>query len=139
MKQWRHQYPVDVMAHVFAVSRSGFYTWLKGIPSARAQEDERLKVAMRAAHTCSRGTYGMRRLQPELATEGCVAGRDRIARWRRELGLRGRQQRKFKATTHANHTLPVAGNRLDQPFSPTAPHQVWVTAITSIPTDPGWL
>ena len=37
MKQWRHQHPVDVMARVFAVSRSGFYNWLKGIPSARAQ------------------------------------------------------------------------------------------------------
>ena len=127
------------MARVLAVSRSGCYTWLKGIPSARAQEDERLKVAIRAAHTGSRGTYGVRRLQPELASEGCVAGRDRIARWRRELGRRGRQQRQFKATTHSNHTLPVAENRLDQPFSPTAPHQVWVTAITYIPTDPGWL
>ena len=67
-------------AHVLAVSRSGFYTWLKGIPSARAQEDERLKVAIRAAHTGSRGTYGVQsRLHPELASEGCVAGRDRIA------------------------------------------------------------
>ncbi len=107
--------------------------------TARAQEDERLKVAIRAAHTGSRGTYGVRRLQPELASEGCVAGRDRIARWRRKLGWRGRQQRKFKATTHSNHTLPVAENLLNQPFSPTAPHQVWVTAITDIPTDPGWL
>ncbi len=139
MKQWRHQYPVDVMAHVFAASRSGFYTWLKGIPSARAQEDERLKVAIRAAHTCSRETYGVRRLQPELASEGFIAGRDRIARLRRELGLRCRQQRKFKATTNSNHTLPVAENLLNQQFSPTAPHQVWVTDITYIPTDQGWL
>ena len=32
MKQWRPQHPVNVMARVFAVSRSGFYKWLKGIP-----------------------------------------------------------------------------------------------------------
>ena len=139
MKQWRHQHPVNVMARVFAVSRSGFYKWLKGIPSARARQDERLRVAIRAAHTRSRETYGVRRLQPELASEGFVAGRDRIARLRQELGLRCRQQRKFKATTNSNHSLPVAENLLDQPFSPTAPHQVWVTDITYIPTNEGWL
>lgn len=80
------------MARVFAVSRSGFYTWLK--------------VAIRAAHRRSRETYGVRRLQPERTSEGFVAGRDRIARWRRELGLRGRQKRTFKATTNSNHTRP---------------------------------
>ncbi len=47
MKQWRHQYPVNAMVRVFAVSRSGFYQWLKGIPATRAQQDERLKVATR--------------------------------------------------------------------------------------------
>lgn len=139
MKPWRHQHPVNVMARVFAVSRSGFYQWLKGIPSARARQDEWLRVAIRAVHTRNRETYGVRRLQPELASEGFVAGRDRIARLRRELGLRCRQKRKFKATTNSNHRLPGADNRLDQPFSPTAPNRIWVTDITSIPTDEGWL
>lgn len=139
MKPWRHQHPVNVMARVFAVSRRGCYQWLQGIPSARARQDERLRVAIRAAHTPSRETYGVRRLQPELASEGFVAGRDRIARLHRELGLRYRQKRKFQATTNANHSLPVAENRLDQQFSPTAPHQVWVTDITDILTDEGWL
>ncbi len=138
MQQWRHPYPVDVMTRVFAVSRSGCYIWIKGMPSARAQEDERLKVAIRVAHTRSRETSGVRRLQPEMAAEGVVADRYRLARWRRERGQRCRQKRKFKATTNSNHTLPVAENRLDQPFSPPAPHQVRVTAITDIPTEEGW-
>ncbi len=84
----------------------------QGIPAARTQQDERLKVAILAAHTRSRETYGVRRLQPELASEGFIAGRDRIAHVRRELGLRCRQQRKCQATTNSNHTLPVAENLL---------------------------
>ena len=111
----------------------------QGHTLGRARQDERLRVAIRAAHTRSRETYGVRRLQPELASEGFVAGRDRIARLRQELGLRCRQQRKFKATTNSNHSLPVAENLLDQQFSPTAPNQVWVTDITYIPTNEGWL
>ena len=54
MKVWRTQYPLAVMAKVFDVSRSGFHAWLKRPPSKRPpskhrQEDERLKVAIRAA------------------------------------------------------------------------------------------
>jgi putative transposase len=139
MKQWRLQFPILAMCRVLKVSRSGYYAWLDTTPSPRAQENERLKVAIKAAHKRTRETYGARRLQPELAAEGFIAGRDRIARLRRELGLRCRQKRKFKATTNSKHDLPVAENLLDQNFSPTAPNQVWTTDITYIPTGEGWL
>jgi putative transposase len=139
MKQWRQQFPVEVMSRVFNVSRSGFYAWAGRKPSRHAQEDERLKVAIKAAHKRTRQTYGVRRLQPELADDGFVAGRDRIERLRRELGLRCKQKRKFKGTTNSNHDLPVAENLLNQTFEPTAPNQVWLTDITYIPTAEGWL
>jgi putative transposase len=139
MKQWRRLFPVEVMSRVFSVSRSGYYAWVGRKPSRHAQEDERLKVAIKAAHKRTRQTYGVRRLQPELADDGFVAGRDRIERLRRELGLRCKQKRKFKATTNSNHNLPVAENVLDQTFAPTIPNQVWVTDITYIPTVEGWL
>lgn len=51
---------------------------------------------------------GPLRMQPELAAQGFVAGRDRIARLRRGHSLRCRQKRKFEATTNSNHDLPVA-------------------------------
>lgn len=139
MKQWRPHFPVKIMCRVFGVSRSGFYVWLKRKPSQRAQKDELLKVAIKAAHKRTRESYGARRLQPELAAEGYIAGRDRIARLRRELGLRCRQKRRFKATTNSKHNLPVAENLLGQTFTPSAPNEVWVSDITYIPTGEGWL
>lgn len=139
MKQWRLQFPITIMCRVFSVSRSGFYAWLKSKPSRRTQDDERLKVAIKAAHKRTRESYSARRLQPELAADGFVAGRDRIARLRRELGIRCRQKRKFKATTNSNHNLPVAENLLNQTFTPSTPNELWVTDITYIPTGEGWL
>lgn len=139
MKQWRLHFPVKVMSRLFSVSRSGFYAWVGRKPSRRVQEDERLKVAIKAAHTRSRQTYGVRRLKPELADDGFIAGRDRIDRLRRELGLRCKQKRKFVATTNSNHNLPVVENVLNQTFVATGPNQVWVTDITYIPTTEGWL
>lgn len=135
----RSDFPTEKLCRVLAVSRSGFYAWLNAVPSKRMQEDDALKVAIRAVHEQSRETYGTRRVQPELLDQGFPAGRDRIARLRRELGLRCKQRRRFKATTNSRHNLPVADNLLGQEFAPTAPDQVWVTDITYIPTGEGWL
>lgn len=89
-------------------------------------------MTIRAAHIRTRETYGARRLQPELAKDGFIAGRDRIARLPRELGLRCRQKRKFKATTHSAHSLPVAENVLGQVFEPSRANEVWTGDITYI-------
>jgi transposase InsO family protein len=139
MKMWRLEFPVEAMCRVLGVSRSGYYDWLSRSPSARAQEDERLKVAIRVAHRRTRESYGARRLQPELAADGFVVGRDRIERLRKAMGLRCKQKHKFKATTNSEHGLPVAENLLEQRFTATHPNQVWVTDITYIPTGEGWL
>ncbi|SOE97657.1 Transposase InsO and inactivated derivatives [Burkholderia sp. D7] len=139
MNTMRLDYPIAVLCRAFEVSRSGFYAWSKGELSLRAQVDERLKVAIKAVHKQSRETYGTRRVQPELEAQGFIAGRDRIARLRRELNLRCKQKRKFKATTNSNHNLPVADNLLNQTFAPTRPNEAWVTDITYCATDEGWL
>jgi len=108
-------------------------------PLNESKRTNDMKVAIRAAHTRTRETYGARRLQPELAKEGFVDGRDRIERLRREMGLRCRQKRKFKVTTDSAHKRPVAENVLGQVFEPTRPNEVWTGDITYIATDEGWL
>lgn len=135
----RLDYPIALLCRVFDVSRSGFYAWLARKPSPRQQADERLKVAIKAAHRQSRETYGVRRMQPDLASQGFSAGRDRIGRLRQELGLRCKQKRRFTATTNSRHDLPVAPNLLGQVFMPTRPNEMWLTDITYLPTREGWL
>ncbi|EKK0180088.1 IS3 family transposase, partial [Shigella flexneri] len=87
----------------------------------------------------TRETYGTRRLQTELADNGIIVGRDRLARLRKELRLHCKQKRKFRATTNSDHNLPVTPNLLNQNFTPTAPNQVWVADITYVATREGWL
>jgi hypothetical protein len=48
------------MSRVLGVSRSGFNAWLTRKPSQRAKEDERLKVAIKAAHKRTRENYQAR-------------------------------------------------------------------------------
>ena len=42
-------------------------------------------------------------------------------------------------TTHSQHNLPVASNILDREFAVSTPDKVWLSDITYIPTDEGWL
>ena len=139
MKQNRLHYPVSLMARVFEVSVSGYHAWDERPPSKRAQEDAQLCVAIRAAHQRTRQTYSAVRLQPELEADGFRAGVGRIKRLRKQMNIRCKQKRKFKATTNSNHTLPVAENLLNQSFAAKQPNEAWVTDITYIPTNEGWL
>lgn len=135
----RQDHPVSNLCRALGVSESGYHAWRQRPPSRRSQEDARLTVAIKAAHVRTRETYGPERLQAELADQGIRVSVHKIKRIRRAEGLRCRQKCKFIATTDSRHKLPVAPNVLDRQFTTTAPNQVWVTDITYIPTDEGWL
>jgi putative transposase len=139
MKELRLKYPLPLMRRIMSVSASGYYAWLDRPLSKRALEEMRLEVEIRAAHKRTRQTYGPERLARDLAEHGIQVGICRIKRIRRKLGLRCKQQRKFKATTDSRHTLPVAENILGQQFVAYEPNAVWVSDITYVPTDEGWL
>lgn len=53
--------------------------------------------------------------------------------------IKCKQKKKSKATAGSDHKLSVADNLLKQKFEAAAPNQVWVSDITYIPTDEGWL
>jgi putative transposase len=139
MEAWRQQYPVALMCRVFEVSESGYYAWRDRPLSPRTQDNARLEIEIRAAHQRTRETCGPERLQRDLADHGIQVGVDRIKRLRKKLGLRCKQKRKFKVTTDSRHNLPVAPNLLGRDFSVPAPNRVWVSDITYVPTDEGWL
>jgi transposase InsO family protein len=139
MKELRLHYPLPLVRRVLSVSASGYYAWLDRPLSKWAREEARLEIEIKAAHKRTRQVCGAERLQHDLAEYGIWAGICRIKRIRRKLGIRCKQKRKFKATTDSKHTLPVAENILDQQFQISRPNAVWVSDITYVPTDEGWL
>ena len=139
MKELRLEYPVPLLRRVLSVSASGYYAWIDRPLSKWAREEARLEVEIKAADKRTRQTYGPERLQHDLAEHNVLVGICRIKRIRKKLGIRCKQKRKFKATTDSRHTLPVAENVLDQQFKVYEPNKVWVSDITYVPTDEGWL
>ena len=135
----RQRYPLAVMCRVVGVSESGYHAWRKRPPSARAQAEPRLEAKIQAAHQRTRAAGGPERLQAELSDHGVQVGLHRIRRIRSKLELRCKQKRKFRVTTDSKHDLPVAPNPLDRQFAVPAPNKAWLTDITYIATDEGWL
>ena len=72
-------------------------------------------------HQRTRATCGPERLQADLSDHGVKIGIHLIKRIRKKLGLRCKQNRKFRVTTDSKHTLPIAKNVLNREFAVTAP------------------
>ena len=139
IQELRLKYQIQPLCRAMNVSASGYYAWASRPPCRRSQEEARLELEIRAAHRRTRETYGARRLHHELASHGVRAGICRIRRIRRKLGIRCKQKRRFRTTTDSRHNLPVAQNLLDRQFRVYQPNAAWVSDITYVPTDEGWL
>jgi transposase InsO family protein len=128
------------MCKTLEVSRSGFYAWLGRGESDRDHDDRRLTALIVGIFDESRGTYGVPRVHQTLLQRGEPCGHNRVARLMQKAGLRSKTKRRFRVkTTDSKHGHPIAPDRLDQDFRASAANRVWVSDITYIPTDEGWL
>jgi len=139
MADHAHIFPITKMSEVFGVSRSGYCSWMGRRPSKRARENKRLREAIRRVWTSSNRKYGSPRIYRQLAAEGWDASRQRIARLMRGMGIASRIRKKWITTTDSNHRWPVAANLLDRNFAPEGLSEVWVSDITYIRSEQGWL
>lgn len=140
IKEHAEEFPVADMCRVLEVSKSGFYRWRAHPVGKRQRARAELGDAIARVHTENRGVYGSPRVHQALAEEGRTVCRNTVAKVMKERGIKARTHRRFKVrTTDSNHAFPVAKNVLDRKFTAARPDQVWLTDITYIPTDEGWL
>ena len=132
-------FPIEKMSAVFKVSCSGYYRWLSSPPSARATKNQQLNRAIHRVWEGSGQCYGSPRIHRQLRAEGWSVSRPRVARRMRKMGIASRIRRKWVATTDSKHSFPIAPNLLDRKFWPTSLGQVWVSDITYLPSEGGWL
>lgn len=133
------EFPVRFMCRQLGVSCSGYYAWRGREKSETARETAVLEKEVKAVYTAHKGRYGSPRILLELKGQGRCTSRKRIARIMQQHGLVARPRKRFRRTTDSNHPLPVADNLLARKFTTVAPNEVWVTDITYIWTQEGWL
>jgi putative transposase len=135
----RDAFPVRRMCNELNVSPSGYYAWCKRPPSAREMANQELYAKIKAVYDDNHGVYGSPRIYRELKDQGIACSENRIARLMRLRGLRAKQAKRFRSTTKRNPAHPVAPNLLKRDFVAERPNQKWLSDITYIPTQEGWL
>lgn len=137
---YSHKFGVGKMCQAFKVSRSGYYGWTRREPSRRSLERSEITRQVKDLYEGSKGRYGSPKITDELHDLGWIVSRPRVARIMRSEGLRSITCKKFRGmTTDSRHNFPVAENILDRDFHALEPSQKWVSDITYLPTDQGWV
>ena len=131
--------PVIRMCEVLNVSPSGYYAWCDRPVSAREMANQELVEKIKVVHAESLETYGSPRVYQELKAQGVACSENRVARLMRLYHIRAKQTKRYKATTKRNKAHPVAPNLLKRDFVADWPDQKWLSDITYIPTQEGWL
>ncbi|OGT31516.1 MAG: hypothetical protein A3E87_04100 [Gammaproteobacteria bacterium RIFCSPHIGHO2_12_FULL_35_23] len=129
----------EKMAEVLGVSRSGYYRYCTKGPSQREQNDANYCEQIKRLFELSRETYGSERMRSELAKKGLNLSKRRIIRLMKVVNLVPKKRRFFKQTTKVDNRLPVADNKLEQQFKAARPNEKWVSDISYVFTQEGWL
>ena len=138
MAEHKEQFRLHSMCRVLQVQRSGYYAWKAKPKSNRTLADESLLLKIRKSFKESQSIYGSPRVHCDLREDGVLCGEKRIARLMRKAQLRF--VRGYKRPLYrAGMPSTTAPNRLQREFTVALPDQVWVTDITYIRTNEGWL
>lgn len=137
--QHKAEFSTRMMCRLLDVSSSGYYEWKNREASQKAQENKQLAAEIKHIFDKEKARAGSPRITKRLRESGKQVNKKRVAKIMRANGWRAKAARKYKATTNSNHNLPVAPNLLQQNFEADCANQKWVSDITYIWTDEGWL
>jgi putative transposase len=136
--QHKKTWPVDVMCRLLGVSRNAYYRYCQ--EDRQPDPEHRAKLAaVKEIAEASGYSYGSRRMRRALNALGYPVGRRKARSLMREAGVKARYRKKYKVTTNSNHKQPVFENVLDREFDTAGPDQAYVSDITYIWTQEGWL
>ena len=140
MKANQAAWPVRTMCRVLGLSPSGYYAWVRRVPSARARRDAQLSERIKEIWSANREVYGRPRIHAELQAGGERIGAKRVGRLMRRAGIAGASRRRStKTTTREQRAARVAPDLVDRDFSAAGADQLWVADITYVRTWTGFL
>jgi putative transposase len=135
----RDAFPIQSMCRLLKVSTSGYYDWRDRPLSLTAAANERLFEQIDELHQASDGVWGAPTITEELQWSGVQCSKNRVARLMRLNRLQGIPQKK-RWRKKASAARPAGiNNQLKRDFKATAANQKWVTDITYVATQEGFL
>ena len=136
--RYRGAYPVTLMCRVLEVSRSGFYAWLKRLPSEQAERRAQMVVLLETLYHQFKRRYGAPRLTEELNAEGVLCSQNYVAKLLKGLRLRALNGKGLRYVPAIESTTQVSDNLLERNFAAPEPDRKWVSDLTYIKVGRTW-
>ena len=127
------------MCKLLEVSSSGYYKWTRKVPSKRELRNKLLAQKIRSVYFQSKRRYGSPRVAMELNMTGTKVSKPLVAKLMRQQDLRSIVRKKYRVTTNSSHTCAIVQNELGRAFDVKEQNKVWVSDITYVHTEQGWL
>jgi len=138
--QHKKTWPVDMMCQLLGIQRASYYNFQRRQKNKPTDpEHEEMLDWAKKISKASDHTYGSRRIRKALNALGYPVGRKKTKSLMREAGVFVRYRKKYKVTTNSKHNKPVFENVLNRQFKTSQPDQAYVSDITYINTQEGWL
>lgn len=135
----RGQYAIKKMCQWLKVSRSGYYKWRRREESPQARQRQRLEQQMIKTFNQFKRRYGAPRLTVELNESGLSCCRNHIAKLMAANDLKAKNGKDYKYFPSFNAINHVSENRLARNFTASRPNEKWVSDITYIKLERGFV
>jgi putative transposase len=139
MHAHRSQYAITKMSRWLKVSRSGYYKWLSRKISSREQRRLLVESAVVSTFKQFKHRYGAPRIAVELKEAGIPCSLNHVAKLMAANDLQARNGKSYKYFPSIQARNHVSDNLLARNFTASRPNEKWVSDITYIKVDRGFV
>ncbi|QUH27171.1 IS3 family transposase [Serpentinicella alkaliphila] len=130
---------VSGVLKILGVSRSGYNSFKKRIPSDMNKRKEYIKVQIKQIHDESYQNYGAPKITQLLQQNGETISEKTVGNYMREMGIKAQYVKPYTITTIDSNFSEELTNILNKEFNPSEPNAVWYSDITYIWTYEGFV
>ncbi len=127
------------MLNYLRISTSGYYHFKKRNDSKQAIKRRKIKEAIQEVYEESHQIYGAPKITKVLEKRGYSVSLRTVSAYMKQLGIKAHYRMKVTQTTVSSDFTSRLKNVLNRQFNPTQPNSVWVSDITYIWSEQGFV
>ena len=127
------------MLKILGVSRSGYNSFKKRLPSDKSKRKEEIKTKIKEIYDESHQNYGAPKIREILCQNGEKRAEKTVGNYMREMGIKAQYIKPYTVTTIDSNFSEKLDNILNENFNPKEPNAIWCSDITYIWTFEGFV
>ena len=116
---------VNGVLSILGVSRNGYYSFTKRLPSDRQQRKKVIMDKILKIYNESYQNYGAPKITEKLHGDGERISEKTVGNYMREMGIKAQYVKPYTVTTIDSDFSTELKNILDEEFNPEEPNAIW--------------